>query len=131
MIEKVICSPHHIQFRGKVIVNYYPTKGTIYINGMYKSIKGSEKEAVKIAKDPSLIKNKTFEKTKRKANTRKVRKKLYYELHKTKCFVCGKDMDFEETTLEHIIPLSKGGANRIDNYALSHEKCNQERGGSI
>lgn len=40
------------------------------------------------------------------------------------CFVCGEHVRKREATLEHIIPLSKGGADAPHNYAISHAACN-------
>lgn len=34
--------------------------------------------------------------------------------------------DYE--TIEHLVPRSKGGSNRIENLALAHKKCNYARG---
>lgn len=46
-----------------------------------------------------------------------------------KCYVCGEPITKESyATLEHILPVSKGGTDEIANLALSHEKCNQARG---
>ena len=28
-------------------------------------------------------------------------------------------------TLDHIVPLSKGGADRLDNWQLTHAHCNK------
>ena len=45
------------------------------------------------------------------------------------CYVCGKPITKEgHATLEHILPVSKGGTDDMGNLALSHEKCNQVRG---
>jgi 5-methylcytosine-specific restriction endonuclease McrA len=33
----------------------------------------------------------------------------------------------EAATLEHIKPLSEGGNSHIDNLAISHEACNNQR----
>ena len=43
------------------------------------------------------------------------------------------DLDNPEqyATLEHIIPLSKGGSGRIANLQLTHMKCNEDKGDSI
>lgn len=35
-----------------------------------------------------------------------------------KCFYTGKEMSFEEASIEHLIPLSKGGKNNLDNLVL-------------
>ncbi|MCK5610539.1 HNH endonuclease [Candidatus Pacearchaeota archaeon] len=123
-------SPWHYQFIGKVTVNFYPSKNKAYVNGMHKSFPCSRRKAIRIADDPSLIEFHNVKKDKRKNNMRKMRHKLY-DRGVTDCYVCGEYMEFEETTLEHIIPLDKGGANREDNYSLSHESCNMEKGNSI
>ena len=47
------------------------------------------------------------------------------EKHKRKCFYCGKAVsDFE---VEHMLPKSRGGSNRIDNLTLSCHDCNQKK----
>ena len=129
-MTEIKCKPWHIQFVGKVTVNFYPSKNKAYVNGMHKSFPCSRRKAIRIADDPSLIEFRKVKKDKRHNNMRKMRQKLY-DRGVTKCFVCGKHMNFEETTLEHIIPLSKGGANREDNYSLSHDRCNVGKGDSL
>ena len=48
------------------------------------------------------------------------------EKHGRKCFYCGKAVsDFE---VEHILPKSKSGSNRIDNLTLSCHDCNEKKG---
>lgn len=44
------------------------------------------------------------------------------------CFYCGKDVSAEDSSLEHIVPVSHGGPNHMSNYALAHKSCNQEAG---
>lgn len=39
------------------------------------------------------------------------------------CWFCGKAMG-ADVTIEHLVPKSKGGSNRLDNYALAHAACN-------
>ena len=43
------------------------------------------------------------------------------------CAHCGKPIEFTEATLDHIIPLSKGGINTRDNYAILCEPCNKAK----
>lgn len=48
------------------------------------------------------------------------------EKHGHKCFYCGKTVsDFE---VEHMLPKSRGGSNRIDNLTLSCHDCNEKKG---
>jgi 5-methylcytosine-specific restriction endonuclease McrA len=43
------------------------------------------------------------------------------------CWVCGEHVLHEAATLEHIKPLSEGGNSHIENLAISHELCNNQR----
>jgi 5-methylcytosine-specific restriction endonuclease McrA len=49
---------------------------------------------------------------------------------KLTCFCCGGELSISSSTLEHIIPQSKGGLTTLNNLALSHAKCNVERADS-
>lgn len=42
----------------------------------------------------------------------------------TRCFYCDQEMG-EDITLEHLIALSKGGKNTLENMVLAHFDCNQ------
>lgn len=47
----------------------------------------------------------------------------------TTCYWCGKPFSKSKpATIEHIIPLSLGGKDNIENLTLSHRKCNSLRG---
>lgn len=45
------------------------------------------------------------------------------------CALCGKPIeDMKECTIDHIIPVSKGGLTTLDNCQLAHQKCNLLKG---
>lgn len=44
------------------------------------------------------------------------------------CFCCGKHVGKRRATLEHILPRALGGKNNHENLAISHKRCNVERG---
>ena len=44
------------------------------------------------------------------------------------CFYCGKILPPDDTTLEHLVPISAGGCNHIGNLVAAHQKCNSEAG---
>jgi 5-methylcytosine-specific restriction endonuclease McrA len=65
----------------------------------------------------------------RLAHTRdKMYKAVARQLHGVvPCWVCGVHVLPEAATLEHIQPLSEGGNSHIENLAISHELCNNQR----
>lgn len=77
---------------------------------------------------PPLLKGKL------EAGKRKSRRDTVYKFIGKKndgmvpCFVCKRHVKEENATLEHIIPLSKGGSDTVDNLSISHYQCNKARG---
>lgn len=55
---------------------------------------------------------------------KKKREKLYRK-HKGCCTYCKAWYPFEETTIDHITPRSKGGRNSWDNITLACAPCNR------
>src|SRR5699024_3539461 len=54
------------------------------------------------------------------------------------CYLCGEVIDYslrhphsKSPSLDHIIPLSKGGDHSLENCAMTHLKCNLEKGAKI
>jgi 5-methylcytosine-specific restriction endonuclease McrA len=51
------------------------------------------------------------------------------------CYICGKPVDVTikdkynplAPTVDHIIPLAKGGTNERENLALAHRQCNMAK----
>lgn len=55
--------------------------------------------------------------------TRKIR------LHQCYCILCGKEIKKQDhLSLEHLMPLSRGGKNDDSNWFSSHAQCNAEKG---
>ncbi|MEH1822105.1 MAG: HNH endonuclease [Nostoc sp.] len=48
-----------------------------------------------------------------------------------RCFWCGCDLTPEVMTVDHYIPLSRGGSNKTDNLRLACYGCNQKRGNAM
>ena len=45
------------------------------------------------------------------------------------CGICNRQLPGEhKSTLDHIVPLSKGGENELSNMQLTHSKCNNKKG---
>lgn len=48
------------------------------------------------------------------------------------CPGCNREIEkFEDATLDHIIPRSKGGRTRLANLRLMHKRCNSRKGSKI
>lgn len=48
-----------------------------------------------------------------------------------KCYLCLKDLTLKEVTIDHFVPLSKGGFHCASNARIACLKCNQEKGVKI
>jgi 5-methylcytosine-specific restriction endonuclease McrA len=60
---------------------------------------------------------------------------ILFELHNWICWVCRGPINrrlrfpnYSAATVEHIVPLCKGGTHTWDNVAPSHARCNFEKG---
>jgi 5-methylcytosine-specific restriction endonuclease McrA len=111
---------------GMVIVNYYPTKQTIYVVGTVKGQHGSIEDAIKCA---ALGQKKATVKAGRFKD---------YSYHKRRllkinprCRWCGCLLTEKTATIEHIIPLARGGSNHPDNLTLACEKDNKDNADSM
>lgn len=122
---------YHFSIQGSVYnINFYPTKKTFYINGCnaidkqtctYKTVE----ELIDIADGNKNFSNSLSEESAKRKNY-KHRKKQLFENIKS-CFWCNKELTLETATVEHKIPLSKGGSNRNDNLTIACIKCNSQR----
>ena len=125
-----MCSPNHWQITGgKFLVNYYPfsKRGKIiYIQSTTKGIPvETTKDVIKFAN--SIPEN--LPKLDRKCN---YTSNLKWLIRKSNlCDICLKPVTKQEASLDHVIPLSKGGLNNRNNYRLTHKSCNQKKGNSV
>lgn len=106
-------------------VMYYPATGTIFVQGQIKATEwGDGDKAIFVALNgPRLTGNGL------KARNRNLRKrKLAMYRENQMCHWCGLVMDPEEVTVDHLVPLARGGSNRKENSVLAHKSCNEKRG---
>lgn len=66
----------------------------------------------------------TSTKISRKSFSKTTRQTIYHNSNCT-CQICGKPITFEEFTIDHIIPLAKGGTNEMSNLQSSCFRCNR------
>ena len=60
---------------------------------------------------------------KRKSFGTEIRKTVYRK-SKGHCCLCGNFVDYDEFTVDHIVPLAKGGTNDINNLQCACKVCN-------
>jgi 5-methylcytosine-specific restriction endonuclease McrA len=41
------------------------------------------------------------------------------------CYICGEPLSMKQITIDHWLPLSRGGTDEIDNYRIAHKLCNR------
>lgn len=44
------------------------------------------------------------------------------------CHICGEWVSVHDATLDHVVPLIRGGAHTKDNIKLAHKVCNSRKG---
>lgn len=122
---------YHFSIKGSVYnVNFYPTKKTFYINGCNAIDKkictyNTVEELIDIADGKKNFSNSLAEENAKRKNYKHCKKRLFENIKS--CCWCHKELTLETATVEHKIPLSKGGSNRNDNLTLACTECNSQR----
>lgn len=52
------------------------------------------------------------------------KRKKVYDSENGICYLCGKKVRYTEMTIDHVIPRSKGGSNKLENLKPTHKSCN-------
>jgi 5-methylcytosine-specific restriction endonuclease McrA len=60
------------------------------------------------------------------SRSRKVKRRRLWQSHPF-CVYCGCALTLEVATLDHVVPLSKGGTNSADNLVLACQSCNRKK----
>ena len=50
-----------------------------------------------------------------------------YERDQGRCHICGKAVARAAASMDHLVPISKGGAHASFNVRLAHRRCNSQR----
>lgn len=62
------------------------------------------------------------------AGAEKISRRRVWEREGGRCHICGERVPYEKATLDHLIPLSKGGEHSYLNVRIAHGPCNSRRG---
>lgn len=125
--------PGHYHIQGALLVNYYPlSKGrTAYVAGTTGGRSASPAEAVAMAFNapPRAAAHEKAER--RSTSSRKIRKRMMKGQHYVKCHWCPTLITLDTSTLEHIVPLDRGGLDVENNWTLACEPCNAARANNM
>lgn len=80
-----------------------------------KDYKIVDLENMQVVGDVHKIKRKQFSQTERMQ---------IYNKNKGRCAICGRFVPYDSFTVDHIIPLAKGGTNAMDNLQVACGVCN-------
>ena len=47
--------------------------------------------------------------------------------HNCKCYYCDKDLEKSEVTMDHVVPVSKGGKSTKNNVVPCCKECNNQK----
>lgn len=61
----------------------------------------------------------------------KVTKRKVFENCKGVCAICGRKVESNNFTIDHIIPLNRGGTNELSNYQIACGTCNKLKDDSL
>ena len=61
----------------------------------------------------------------------KIDKRQLYERDGGRCHLCGKRVAFEVMTLDHMVPMVRGGGYTWANLKVAHRSCNCSKGDTV
>jgi 5-methylcytosine-specific restriction endonuclease McrA len=128
-VECEIKPNNHVQVRGSILVNWYPLsrKQTMYVAGTTQGVeRATPTQVIEAAIGKRLPQIRTV---KRKKDYSRVKRWLWDR--RPFCHWCGAGLTVEQGTVDHVIPLSKGGLNSRNNYVLACQPCNNKRAADI
>jgi 5-methylcytosine-specific restriction endonuclease McrA len=108
---------------GPLVVIYNPSAGSYRVVGTRRPRRGSMRRAIKAAqKRPPLSRTRDS----RPESWRDTKRRMLED--DNRCHWCGRRLRLSTATMDHVIPLARGGSNHPRNLVLACEACNQTRG---
>lgn len=125
------CGNGHWQLRGgKFLVNFWPATGTVYVDGTCRGLRAKSGDPVAslidMANTPPEVRRTGKAKRESRKKMRAKRRQLWWR--SPFCHWCKRKLTFEESSVDHVIPLSRGGTNHIKNLVIACVECNLKRG---
>lgn len=124
----------HIQLKGPhLLVNYYPfsAKSTAYVAGTTGGVSHCDLATAVIMACTAPPIAAPEKKGSRHGHPRQKRMALLRGRKEVKCYWCTTMIDIDTSTLEHIIPLDRGGLDQRNNWTLACAPCNWKRANNM
>lgn len=129
-------SPGHFHINGKMLVNYWPfsDKRSAYVAGTtHGKPNVGPKEAVDMAFTAPPIARPDKKDSRGNQGRYKRWKLRMYKRGLSDCYWCSKPCTIapgrpDSMTVDHKVPLHRGGLDNTNNWVIAHHKCNQARG---
>ena len=104
----------------------------IVVNDQYESVDTFGKKIINKTnlKQISVNRANNINKVKRTSLSKDMRLAVYKRDNGI-CQICGKPLTLDNFTIDHIVPLNRGGINDIDNYRCTCRRCNQFKSDSL
>jgi hypothetical protein len=64
----------------------------------------------------------------RAGRTGRIHRESIVERDRSTCYLCGRELGATEITLDHVIPLARGGAHTEENLRVACRSCNSRKG---
>ncbi len=134
---------NHIQITGgPLLVNYYPDakKRSAYVAGTTQRKNNvTPEEAVEMALKPPVLRPNQRKDSRWLSGKTNAKRRIASSLrdrYGDNCHWCKEPMVFSgdgplRATIEHVIPLDRGGLDNENNMRLAHKKCNNQRGNNM
>lgn len=119
----------HFQLAGgPLLVNYYPTakRRSAYVAGTTGRRTGvTPQQAVEMCFKPPAVEGVRYVDN-RSRHSRIIRRAMLRKSRK--CRWCGCELTLDTSTVDHVIPLFRGGLDNANNRVIACEPCNSKRG---
>ena len=122
---------YHIK-GGAYLVNVYPNARTpsAYVDGTTRGVKPcSPARAVELAMAIGIEARRKDERSSRDRYRRWKRKQ--YRGGIVLCYLCGHGVPRRQASVDHVIPLDKGGLDEPKNWRIAHIGCNQRKDAEV
>lgn len=114
--KKAVCKTQDINLATRFPSDEKAQEKLTWASKKLKGFKVTHLEEDETIEEPKKIKRKQFSSTDRAK---------IYSKNKGRCAICGRFVPYDSFTVDHIVPLAKGGTNELSNLQCACKVCNR------